>query len=172
MRLPNLRSGRRQSRGRQAMVPAVPLRRGAASASAAPSSSGTSVGTGAATAPARHAGRKFHASPISTKRWKWCASLIPRASPAATCANACSASCATTGAVAAAPQRQVPLTEQVVNDAIAVVDQHLQAVTLKQFKEIARAIGRPGRSGASRARIRPHARSPARPAIQQEFRRA
>jgi RNA polymerase sigma-54 factor len=34
-------------------------------------------------------------------------------------------------------------TEQVVNDAIAVVDQHLRAVTLKQFKEIARAMGRP-----------------------------
>ncbi len=35
------------------------------------------------------------------------------------------------------------LSEPVVNDAIAVVDQHLRAVTLKQFKEIARAIGRP-----------------------------
>jgi RNA polymerase sigma-54 factor len=35
------------------------------------------------------------------------------------------------------------LTEQIVKDAIAVVDQHLKAVTLKQFKEIARAIGRP-----------------------------
>jgi len=35
------------------------------------------------------------------------------------------------------------LTDQVVRDAIAVVDQHLKAVTLKQFKEIARAIGRP-----------------------------
>ncbi len=35
------------------------------------------------------------------------------------------------------------LTEQVVKDAIALVDQHLKAVTLKQFKEIARAIGRP-----------------------------
>jgi RNA polymerase sigma-54 factor len=35
------------------------------------------------------------------------------------------------------------LTEQVVRDAIAVVDRHLRAVTLKQFKEIARAIGRP-----------------------------
>ncbi len=35
------------------------------------------------------------------------------------------------------------LTEPVVIDAIAVVDQHLKAVTLKQFKEIARAIGRP-----------------------------
>ena len=34
-------------------------------------------------------------------------------------------------------------TEQVVNDAIGVVDQHLRAVTLKQFKEIARALGRP-----------------------------
>ena len=34
-------------------------------------------------------------------------------------------------------------TEQVVHDAIAVVDQHLRAVTLKQFKEIGRAIGRP-----------------------------
>jgi len=33
--------------------------------------------------------------------------------------------------------------DQVVRDAIAVVDQHLRAVTLKQFKEIARAIGRP-----------------------------
>ncbi len=33
--------------------------------------------------------------------------------------------------------------EQVVQDAIALVDQHLKAVTLKQFKEIARAIGRP-----------------------------
>src|SRR3984957_524051 len=33
--------------------------------------------------------------------------------------------------------------EQVVNDAIAVVDQHLRAVTLKQFKEIGRAMGRP-----------------------------
>jgi len=35
------------------------------------------------------------------------------------------------------------LTEPVVRDAIAVVDQHLKAVTLKQFKEIGRAIGRP-----------------------------
>ncbi|MGA7448100.1 MAG: RNA polymerase factor sigma-54 [Terriglobales bacterium] len=35
------------------------------------------------------------------------------------------------------------LPEQVVHDAMAVVDQHLKAVTLKQFKEIARAIGRP-----------------------------
>jgi RNA polymerase sigma-54 factor len=35
------------------------------------------------------------------------------------------------------------LAEQVVKDATAVVDQHLKAVTLKQFKEIARAIGRP-----------------------------
>jgi RNA polymerase sigma-54 factor len=35
------------------------------------------------------------------------------------------------------------LTGQVVQDAMAVVDQHLKAVTLKQFKEIARAIGRP-----------------------------
>jgi RNA polymerase sigma-54 factor len=34
-------------------------------------------------------------------------------------------------------------TEQVVLDAIAVVDRHLKAITLKQFKEIARAIGRP-----------------------------
>jgi len=34
-------------------------------------------------------------------------------------------------------------TEQVIQDAIAVVDQHLKAITLKQFKEIARAIGRP-----------------------------
>ena len=34
------------------------------------------------------------------------------------------------------------LTEPVVRDAIAVVDQHLRAVTLKQFKEIARAMGR------------------------------
>jgi RNA polymerase sigma-54 factor len=34
-------------------------------------------------------------------------------------------------------------TEQVVRDAIAVVDQHLRAVTLKQFKEIGRAIARP-----------------------------
>ena len=33
--------------------------------------------------------------------------------------------------------------DQVVRDAVAVVDQHLRAVTLKQFKEIARAIGRP-----------------------------
>jgi RNA polymerase sigma-54 factor len=35
------------------------------------------------------------------------------------------------------------LTEPVVRDAIAIVDQHLKAVTLKQFKEIGRAIGRP-----------------------------
>ena len=35
------------------------------------------------------------------------------------------------------------LTEQVVRDAMAIVDQHLRAVTLKQFKEIGRAIGRP-----------------------------
>ncbi len=34
-------------------------------------------------------------------------------------------------------------TEQVLDDAVAVVDHHLHAVTLKQFKEIARAIGRP-----------------------------
>jgi RNA polymerase sigma-54 factor len=33
------------------------------------------------------------------------------------------------------------LTDQVVRDAIAVVDRHLKAVTLKQFKEIGRAIG-------------------------------
>jgi len=36
-----------------------------------------------------------------------------------------------------------PTTEPVLKDAIAVVDQHLRAVTLKQFKEIARAMGRP-----------------------------
>jgi RNA polymerase sigma-54 factor len=35
------------------------------------------------------------------------------------------------------------LAEPVVKDAIAVVDQHLKAVTLKQFKEIARAVARP-----------------------------
>ncbi len=35
------------------------------------------------------------------------------------------------------------LAEPVVRDAIAVVDQHLKAVTLKQFKEIARAMARP-----------------------------
>ena len=35
------------------------------------------------------------------------------------------------------------LTEPTVRDASSVVDQHLKAVTLKQFKEIARAIGRP-----------------------------
>jgi RNA polymerase sigma-54 factor len=34
-------------------------------------------------------------------------------------------------------------TEQIVQDAMAVVNEHLKAVTLKQFKEIARAIGRP-----------------------------
>ncbi len=34
-------------------------------------------------------------------------------------------------------------TEQVIKDAMGVVDQHLRAVTLKQFKEISRAIGRP-----------------------------
>jgi RNA polymerase sigma-54 factor len=34
-------------------------------------------------------------------------------------------------------------TKQVLADAVAVVDQHLRAVTLKQFKEIARAINRP-----------------------------
>ncbi len=34
-------------------------------------------------------------------------------------------------------------TEQVLADAIAVVDQHLRAVQLKQHKEIAKAIGRP-----------------------------
>jgi RNA polymerase sigma-54 factor len=34
-------------------------------------------------------------------------------------------------------------TEPLVHDAIAVVEQHLKAVTLKQFKEIARAINRP-----------------------------
>jgi len=34
-------------------------------------------------------------------------------------------------------------TKQVLADAFAVVDQHLRAVTLKQFKEIARAINRP-----------------------------
>lgn len=33
--------------------------------------------------------------------------------------------------------------KQLLADAIAVVDQHLRAVTLKQFKEIARAINRP-----------------------------
>jgi RNA polymerase sigma-54 factor len=33
--------------------------------------------------------------------------------------------------------------DQVVKDGIAVVDQHLRAVTLKQFREIARSIGRP-----------------------------
>ena len=34
-------------------------------------------------------------------------------------------------------------TEEVLKDAMAVVDQHLKAVTLKQFKEIGRAIARP-----------------------------
>jgi RNA polymerase sigma-54 factor len=35
------------------------------------------------------------------------------------------------------------VSQQVLTDAIAVVDQHLRAVTLKQFKEISRAINRP-----------------------------
>jgi RNA polymerase sigma-54 factor len=35
------------------------------------------------------------------------------------------------------------LTEPILRDAIILVDQHLRAVTLKQFKEIARAMGRP-----------------------------
>ncbi len=34
------------------------------------------------------------------------------------------------------------LTEPIVRDAVVVVEQHLRAVTLKQFKEIARAMGR------------------------------
>jgi RNA polymerase sigma-54 factor len=34
-------------------------------------------------------------------------------------------------------------TEELIRDAIAVVDRHLRAVTLKQFKEIGRAIDRP-----------------------------
>jgi RNA polymerase sigma-54 factor len=34
-------------------------------------------------------------------------------------------------------------TKQVLSDAVAVVDQHLRALTLKQYKEIARAINRP-----------------------------
>jgi RNA polymerase sigma-54 factor len=34
-------------------------------------------------------------------------------------------------------------TEQVLQDAAAIVDQHLRGVPLKQFKEIAKAIGRP-----------------------------
>ncbi len=34
-------------------------------------------------------------------------------------------------------------TEQVLQDATAIVDQHLRGVPLKQFKEIAKAIGRP-----------------------------
>ena len=34
-------------------------------------------------------------------------------------------------------------TEPVIRDAIAVADQHLRALTLKQYKEIGRAIGRP-----------------------------
>jgi len=34
-------------------------------------------------------------------------------------------------------------TKEILADAVAVVDQHLRAVTLKQFKEIARAIDRP-----------------------------
>jgi len=34
-------------------------------------------------------------------------------------------------------------TEQVLNDAVAVVDQHLRSLQNKQFKEIAKAIGRP-----------------------------
>jgi RNA polymerase sigma-54 factor len=34
-------------------------------------------------------------------------------------------------------------TEQVLHDATAIVDQHLRGVPLKQFKEIAKAIGRP-----------------------------
>ena len=33
--------------------------------------------------------------------------------------------------------------EQVIADAMAIVDQHLRAVQNKQYKEIARAIGRP-----------------------------
>ena len=32
---------------------------------------------------------------------------------------------------------------QAITDAIAIVDQHLRAVQNKQYKEIARAIGRP-----------------------------
>ena len=58
-------------------------------------------------------------------------------------------------------------TEQVLKDAMAVVDQHLRGLQNKQHKEIAKAIGRPIEAVQSRARLHPHPRSAPRPALQQ-----
>ena len=76
------------------------------------------------------------------KRWKSSGNWILRASAAAICASACWHSFVIT-------RRQLELhkngngTAQILQDAIAVVDQHLRGLQNKQYKEIGKAIGRP-----------------------------
>ena len=59
-------------------------------------------------------------------------------------------------------------TAQVLTDAVAIVDQHLRALQNKQYKEIARAIGRTPEAVQEALDYHPDARSPSRPALQQE----
>ncbi len=76
-----------------------------------------------------------------TKRWSWCARWIRRAClprPARVPALA-----AALHPAAAHQQKNGNGTSQVLADAIAIVDQHLRAVQMKQHKEIAKAMGRP-----------------------------
>ena len=114
----------------------------AASASAAPSSNGASAGHGAATAPARMA--VSFTLPDLHEALEVVRQLDP---PGVACRDL--RECLLRQLRYHMQQLQQgrngdsTATEQVLNDAVAVVDQHLHAVTLKQFKEIARAIGRP-----------------------------
>ena len=77
-----------------------------------------------------------------TRRSNWFANSIRRGSRAAICGNACSTSCAIIQQQHL-QQKNGNGTSQVLADAIAIVDQHLRAVQMKQHKEIAKAIGRP-----------------------------
>jgi hypothetical protein len=97
-----------------------------------------------------------------------------RRRPAAICANACCASCATTSNSSRSTKTETRRQRHraVLQDAVAIVDQHLRGVQNKQHKEIAKAIGRPYRGRAARSRLHSHSRSSPRPAIQQSYRRA
>ena len=79
---------------------------------------------------------------ICRKLWKSCVNWILPAWPAAICANACSTSSATTRR-SSRLHKNGNGTAQVLQDAMAIVDQHLRGLQNKQHKEIAKAIGRP-----------------------------
>ena len=98
--------------------------------------------------PLRENRHSLFFSPVSKlttcrKPWNWSARWTPRALPAATCAIVCCYQLRYHQAQLATHKNgNGEATAQVLADAVAIVDQHLRALQNKQYKEIARAIGR------------------------------